>query len=361
MWFMVLVPLLAGAVVVAMTRQVEAAAVTLSVVSGSDQVTLEVERGATVAGVLDQAGLQVADGRLLSVATATVLQVDHDPGVVRLDGRVVDETATIDEGVKVLEVVDGTDEIESVRIEEVELPATPGPAILRTVEERGAPGRARNAVGVISGEIESSETIVEPRAPAPTARKVVSLTFDDGPSSSWTPYVLAILASRNVKATFCMVGTAIDKNPEMAKQVLDAGHQICNHTRTHDEGLASAAQDRVDAELAGGRSTIIDHGLGEPGFYRPPGGYLSDTVVATATGQGERVLMWKVDTKDWQRSATTESVLTNLRAQVAPGAIILLHDGGGANRHVSIAVLGPLIDELRAQGYEFTFPIIDPV
>ena len=82
--------------------------------------------------------------------------------------------------------------------------------------------------------------------------------------------------------------------------------------------------------------------------------------LATARAQGERVLMWKVDTRDWSRSATVESVLANLRSQVEPGAIVLLHDAGGSNRFTSLAVLAGLIDELRAQGYEFTFPVIDP-
>ena len=106
--------------------------------------------------------------------------------------------------------------------------------------------------------------------------------------------------------------------------------------------------------------SMIAAGLPEPAFYRPPGGNLSDLVVDTALSQGERVLMWKVDTRDWQSSSSIESVLTNLRAQVEPGAVILLHDGGGQNRFTSVAVLAGLIDELRAQGYGFTSPVVDP-
>jgi peptidoglycan/xylan/chitin deacetylase (PgdA/CDA1 family) len=215
-------------------------------------------------------------------------------------------------------------------------------------------------VGDRSGEVVATETLVAARAPAPTTRKVVALTFDDGPSAAWTPYVLEILRSRGVRATFCMVGSAVAKAPEVAAQVVAAGHQLCNHTQSHDLGLAEADQARVDAEVRGGRATMVAAGLPEPAYYRPPGGYLSDAVVSIARDQGERVLMWKVDTRDWSRSATVESVLTNLREQVAPGAVVLLHDAGGANRFTSLAVLAGLIDELRAQGYDFTFPVIDP-
>jgi peptidoglycan/xylan/chitin deacetylase (PgdA/CDA1 family) len=257
-------------------------------------------------------------------------------------------------------VIDGADATEPTRTVEEEIPVPAGPDVLRRVEERGAPGRVRKEVGVRSGEVVDTEALVAARAPTTTTRKVVALTFDDGPSASWTPYVLEILRSRGVRATFCMVGTAVEKAPEVAAQVVAAGHQVCNHTQSHDLGLAEADQARVDAEVQGGRATMLAAGLPEPPFYRPPGGNLSDPVIATARAQGERVLMWKVDTRDWSRSATVESVLANLRSQVEPGAIVLLHDAGGSNRFTSLAVLAGLIDELRAQGYEFTFPVIDP-
>ena len=326
---------------------------------GSD-VAVEVVAGTDLTQLLTDFELLPVDGRLLSVS-GEVLEASIDPAQVLVDGSPVELAGVQLSGQSTrVEVVDGVDRVEGTRTVVEEVPPPAGPDVLRHVEERGAPGRVERTIGEVSGEVASVETVVAPRAPVATTSRVVALTFDDGPSAAWTPYVLEILRSRGVKATFCMVGTAVAKNPELARRIVAEGHQVCNHTQGHDLGLAEAGAERVQGEVGGGRATMIDNGLPEPGYYRPPGGNLSDTVVSVARSQGERVLMWKVDTKDWQSRSTTESVLQNLREQVEPGAVILMHDGGGSNRFTSVAVLATVIDELKAQGYGFTFPIIDP-
>jgi peptidoglycan/xylan/chitin deacetylase (PgdA/CDA1 family) len=362
-----LVPMLAAAPVVAHRVSASPDHLSIEVVaavdgapSGGDPTVVRVPEGTTVAEVLAAAGVRPVDGRLLAAASGQVLDAHHEPAELTLDGRPITAATVVTKAARTVRVIDGADATEPTRTVEEEIPVPAGPDVLRRVEERGAPGRVRKEVGVRSGEVVDTEALVAARAPTTTTRKVVALTFDDGPSASWTPYVLEILRSRGVRATFCMVGTAVEKAPEVAAQVVAAGHQVCNHTQSHDLGLAEADQARVDAEVQGGRATMLAAGLPEPPFYRPPGGNLSDPVIATARAQGERVLMWKVDTRDWSRSATVESVLANLRSQVEPGAIVLLHDAGGSNRFTSLAVLAGLIDELRAQGYEFTFPVIDP-
>ncbi len=351
---------LAGVGLVVLYRQSSGLVqVELTLVHGEEEVSIDAVEGTPLSELVEAFGIVPVDGRLLSV-TGAVLEEGAAPARILVDGHPATTSDPVIRGIERIEVVDGDDRVEGTKtVEEDELPPA-GPDVLRYVEERGAPGRVRRTVGEISGELASSETLVPVRPPTRTERKVVALTFDDGPSAAWTPYVLEILRSRGVKATFCMVGSAVEKNPEIARQVVADGHQVCNHTQTHDLGLAGAGQEQVDREVGGGRATMIDQGLPEPAFYRPPGGNLSDLVTATARAQGERVLMWKVDTKDWQSRSSVDSVMQNLRDQVEPGAVILMHDGGGANRHTSIAVLAGLIDELRADGYEFTFPVIDP-
>lgn len=355
-----LVPLIAAVVAFRVSNAPDDVSITvvgpLTPVSG---VVVEVPAGATVADALTAARVRPADGHLLAASSGAVLDAHHEPAELSIDGRAA-SAATVLVADARIRVVDGADVVESTRAVEEEIPVPAGPDLLRVVEERGTPGRLRREVGVRSGEVVRTETLRAARPPAPTGRKVVALTFDDGPSAAWTPYVLEILRSRGVKATFCLVGTAVEKSPEVAAQVVAAGHQLCNHTQSHDLGLDTADQARVDAEVQGGRATMIAAGLPAPSFYRPPGGNLSDAVITTARRQGERVLLWKVDTRDWSRTATVESVLANLREQVVPGAIVLLHDAGGANRFTSLAVLAGVIDELRAQGYGFTFPVIDP-
>ena len=363
MVLLALVPIVVVGVLVAWKVSAAPRQITVTVRSGAgeDQSrrVVQVASGSTVAEALADAVVSPVDGRLLSAGTGRVLDAHHRPATITVDGRKADRDTVLD-GDSTVKVIDGSDATEATRTEEAEIAAPAPPDILRLVEERGAPGRSRRVVGVRSGEEVSNEVVVAPRAPATTTRKVVALTFDDGPSAAWTPYVLEILRSRGVKATFCMVGSAVEKAPDMAATVVAAGHQVCNHSQSHDLGLAEADQARVDAQVGGGRRTMLAAGLPAPNFYRPPGGNLSDLVIATARNQGERVLMWKVDTRDWSRSATLETVMTNLRQQVAPGAIILMHDAGGHDRFTSLAALAGLIDELRAQGYEVTFPVIDP-
>ena len=100
--------------------------------------------------------------------------------------------------------------------------------------------------------------------------------------------------------------------------------------------------------------------LPEPPYYRPPGGFLSDAITATAVANGEQQVTWKVDTEDWKRDANVLTIIDNVLQQVDDGAIVLLHDGGGATRQATVDALPVIIDLLQAQGYGFTFPITDP-
>ncbi len=83
------------------------------------------------------------------------------------------------------------------------------------------------------------------------------------------------------------------------------------------------------------------------------------TSIATALAHHEQVIYWKVDTEDWKTNATVASILHNVQTEVDPGAIILMHDGGGRSRATSVLALAVVIAWLRSQGYSFTFPVID--
>ncbi|MEO6627525.1 MAG: polysaccharide deacetylase family protein, partial [Aquihabitans sp.] len=268
---------------------------------------LRVDEGTPLSEALGQAGVRPRDGRLLSALHKRVLNAAADPAVILLDGRPASRSTLMTHGGpdRVITTVDGRDHIEGTRAVEEEIP-TPGVVgNLRHVEERGRPGRLRKVIGVRSGEVVSSKVLAEAVAPRRTTRKVVALTFDDGPTAQWTPYVLSVLASKGVRATFCEVGTQVQLYPALAKAVVDAGHQLCNHTLGHDIAMVAAGDlSRIEHQVLGGRDSLVAAGLPAPVYYRPPGGYLSDPVKDTARQSGERVLMWSVDTKDWQKGST---------------------------------------------------------
>ena len=100
---------------------------------------------------------------------------------------------------------------------------------------------------------------------------------------------------------------------------------------------------------------MVDAATGvRPLLYRPPAGILSPDVIATAHARGLRVLTWSVDPSDYLMPPPNV-LLARILSQVRPGAVILLHDGGGFRAN-TVAILTALIDTLEAQGYRFTTP-----
>jgi peptidoglycan-N-acetylglucosamine deacetylase len=188
----------------------------------------------------------------------------------------------------------------------------------------------------------------------PVQGKTVALTFDDGPQPTYTPEVLQILQDEGVKATFCVVGYAIGWDPNLLKAEANAGDVICDHTAHHVLHLDRAKHDQVAQEINEGADDIRNVLGADPRFFRPPGGALSPDIIATAHARGMRVLGWDDDPRDYRRLSANQ-LLARILGQVRPGALILLHDGGG-NRATTVAILRPLIDRLKADGWTFVVP-----
>lgn len=184
--------------------------------------------------------------------------------------------------------------------------------------------------------------------PLPSGRKVIALTFDDGPLDPYTNDILYILENNNVKATFFMIGRSVQAFPNRAKHVQMKGHALANHTWSHpyaQQTAASAAAqiDNTDTwikQTTGFTSTL----------FRPPGGFLNNGLAGYAAQKGQVVVMWSADSKDYYASAPT--IIKRVMADASPGGIVLFHDGGG-NRTQTILALPFIIKQLREQGYEF--------
>ncbi|MYW01940.1 polysaccharide deacetylase family protein [Streptomyces sp. SID3343] len=197
------------------------------------------------------------------------------------------------------------------------------------------------------------DTIVRSTA---TGGRTVALTFDDGPSPQWTPQVLALLKQYDAHATFCMLGPNAKANPNLVKEVVAAGDRLCDHSVTHDEGIAKRPLARIRYEIATAHDQIVAaSGSGAAvSWFRAPGGDWSPQVRATAAGFGMRSLDWSVDTRDWERPGT-EKILANAKKELKPGGIILMHDAGG-ERSQTLAALKQLLPWLVQKGYTFAFP-----
>jgi peptidoglycan-N-acetylglucosamine deacetylase len=188
-------------------------------------------------------------------------------------------------------------------------------------------------------------------APMPGGEKVIALTFDDGPWPETTEQVLAALKQENVKATFYMVGQPLKSWPELGKKVLADGHVIANHTMHHWYHAMSPLVAQREIEDT---QKIIKEVLNvETLYFRPPGGVLTNGLVAYAQKQGQSVNMWSVDSNDSRPSRPSpEAMIKTILAQATPGGIVLMHDGGGSHGNTAKAV-PQIIAQLRAKGYSF--------
>ncbi|BCL35919.1 polysaccharide deacetylase family protein [Nostoc sp. MS1] len=183
-----------------------------------------------------------------------------------------------------------------------------------------------------------------------TGRKVIALTFDDGPWQKTTPEILDILKQNQIKATFFWVGQALQANPEIAKQVVAEGHAIGNHTWHHWYKRMDAATVKSEIERT---SELIYKTTGvKTQLFRPPGGVLNNGLASYAKSQKNAVVMWSLTSADTDPHAKYEVFIKNVVKGAKPGYIVLMHDGGG-DRKRTVEALPKIISGLKQQGYEF--------
>ena len=152
--------------------------------------------------------------------------------------------------------------------------------------------------------------------------RYVALTFDDGPSGKYTRALLDGLYDRGAKATFLLCGYRIQDYPEIARRIVDEGHEIGFHGYSHDPmktmSRRQIAQELMDTQV------LLPVGC-HPAFLRPPGGFSSDAVRQVAQARGLAILHWSVDPHDWEIH-NEQAIEKAVMEQVKDGDIILLHD-----------------------------------
>lgn len=177
-----------------------------------------------------------------------------------------------------------------------------------------------------------------------TKTKRVALTFDDGPDPKVTPSILTTLAKYDAKATFFMLGSRVEFYPEIASDVLKAGHELGNHTWTHAK-LTNMTTDAILEEVSK-TNNIIEQSTGqEPTVFRPPYGAFNDDLVNILNLP---VVLWDVDTLDWKHRDASQ-LLVSVKSSVHDGSTILMHD-----IHLSTAQgLEDVLVYLINEGYTF--------
>ena len=175
-------------------------------------------------------------------------------------------------------------------------------------------------------------------------RRVVYLTFDDGPIPEQTPWVLDLLDRYGIRATFFMVGDNVRRHPELLEEVRRRGHSVGNHTMHHLQGMKVTSRrymrDITEADA------LIDTTL-----FRPPHGIMR-WAQAKAIKDHYNIIMYDLVTRDYSRKLNPEQVLNNVKRFARNGSIIVFHDTKKAAPNMRVA-LPKAIEWLLSQGYEF--------
>jgi peptidoglycan/xylan/chitin deacetylase (PgdA/CDA1 family) len=153
----------------------------------------------------------------------------------------------------------------------------------------------------------------------------VALTFDDGPDPASTPRFLDELDRLGLHATFFVLGTQLAAYPDVAHDVVAAGHEIGVHGWLHRPHLLRAPW-QVRADLARTERAVRDLLGVSARFARPPNGVVTGAGLWAARSLGLRTVLWTADGQDWTADATADTVATRIRTRLRPGGVILLHD-----------------------------------
>ncbi|WP_344838063.1 polysaccharide deacetylase family protein [Actinocorallia longicatena] len=181
-------------------------------------------------------------------------------------------------------------------------------------------------------------------------KKAVALTIDDGPHPLWTPKVLDLLAHFEVKATFFVIGEQIGDNAKLVRRIVEAGHEIANHTLTHPIYMPGLSVKQIDHELVEAHKRIHEETGAVPRLFRAPGGNWSPKVYKTIAKHGLFPIDWDIDPRDWARPGVAHIQRHLMRAK--PGDILLCHDGGG-DRSQTVRSLKHVLPRLKDRGLEF--------
>ena len=204
----------------------------------------------------------------------------------------------------------------------------------------------RNEPGNHSSNFSSNSGMTFSRVPV--SGKYIAITFDDGPHPQNTPRLLDILAQRNVKATFYVIGRSVDLYPATLLRTVAEGHEIGNHSHTH-RLLSKLSDSEVRQEMQLCQDAIGRAAGVRPRTMRPPyGGLLQRQRELVHAEFGYPTILWSVDPLDWKRpgpSVVTSRILSGTSA----GAIVLAHD----LHFQTVDAMPATIDGLLQRGFQF--------
>ncbi len=171
-----------------------------------------------------------------------------------------------------------------------------------------------------------------------TSENYISITFDDGPNSEFTPKVLALLKEYGAKATFFLIGKNAEKYPEIVSQIIDEGHTIGNHSYSHSKNFGFFSSEKVIAELNQTNSILKEIIGKDVKLFRPPFGVTNPNIKKALKNTGYSSIGWSKRSLDTTTLSEAE-ILKRITSNLKKGDIILLHDSSAK----TVAVLEQLL------------------
>lgn len=315
---------------------------------------LNAKRGQTLQTFLTEKKIMPKFGRLLDVKGKVISNKGGNPPTIFVNKKRSNFTYSV-EGNEEIFLQPGTDKTEKVveRVEEVQSKiASKGKGSFIAIIRKGRPGVRVLKKGQISGKVIAGNWLVRPQDYTIGRfniryRKVVALTFDDGPSK-YTSLIMKILKHNKVNASFFVLGNNIKKRPKWLKEMAARHYTIGNHTYNHTS-LNKISSKKIARELKMTDNLIHKITGLKTKWVRPPGGALNSSAINTILERGYRISMWNIDTVDWVRPSP-KVIKARVITELKPGQVILMHDGGG-NRMNTAAALPGIIKGIKKAGY----------
>jgi peptidoglycan/xylan/chitin deacetylase (PgdA/CDA1 family) len=183
----------------------------------------------------------------------------------------------------------------------------------------------------------------------------LAFTYDDGPNDPYTLRLLDVLARHDVRATFFLIGSFVAQRPDIAREVVKAGHVVGNHTFTHPS-LTFKSSRAVRSQLTACDRALTDAVGEHSNLFRPPFGARRPAVLRIVRQMGLAPIMWNVTGYDWN-APSVEHIERKVTSKVRGGDVILLHDGGhrafGTDRSRTIIATDRLLSRYKSEGFEF--------
>lgn len=188
-----------------------------------------------------------------------------------------------------------------------------------------------------------------------TTKKDIFLTFDDGPISYITPWVLEKLAAFDAKATFFCVGDNISKYPDVFESILKANHSIGNHTFNHLNGWKTSCDnylENIEKAQVEIQKKIVQKNTKTDLLFRPPYGKIKTSQVNELVKKGYKIIMWDVLSGDFDAGLSKEACLDNVIKHAQSGSIVVFHDSEKSFKNLEYT-LPRVLEHFTKKGYTF--------